>query len=189
MKTISLFISILILVSIGIFGWLVGRNYLRVYRAHDKRTRKGWSSLSFEIFDRIIFIDKEWRKRDYNLIGKRINLDIINQAPGQNRGAYSASIDSISEEHGRLILDTNSSFTLENGTIQAHLLLEAQLYGNDPGSYTITYSLNERGNITGGTGAYEALSGSVSLTGIVKETQSNRLTIKCEVNIKPDGED
>ena len=185
----------LILISLLIFSilslYFIVRAFGERRRTQEglpKRVKKAWPSLKFEIFDRIIFLDKEWQKQEFNLVGKKINLDIVNHRPDENPGAYSASIGSISADKGRLLVDTNSSFALEDGTIEAHLLLEAQPYGNAPGSYSITSSTISKCNITGGTGAYEMLRGNVSIRGIVKETQSNKLTIKCEVNIQPDEE-
>jgi hypothetical protein len=144
-----------------------------------------WNNLTFEIFDRIIFFDKEWKKQNYDLIGKQINLDIVEE-PTENRGAYSLSIDAVKQNENKLILDTNSSFELKEGTIQAHLSLEAHPYGTDPGSYAIISSSDIGSNITGGTGIYERLRGNVSVRGIITETPNNKVTIKCEVNIKPE---
>lgn len=145
---------------------------------------KVWRNLTFEIFDRIIFFDKEWKKQNYDLIGKQINLDIVEE-PTENRGAYSLSIDAVKQNDNKLILDTNSSFELKEGTIQAHLSLEAHPYGSAPGSYAIISSPDLGCNITGGTGIYERLRGNVSVRGIITETPNNKVTIKCEVNIKP----
>lgn len=141
----------------------------------DEPTTPSLSDLEFVVEDQL-FASFEKDDAAPTLEGLCFQTDLLKPDTKEKAGLLSACIQSVVELGNTQILDMTVFFTLDNGEIESHMIIEAKLEGDKEPSVSIINRPEVSPDvIISGTGDYVDARGSISVVGKIAPNKDPEL--------------